>query len=146
MRQRTSDQGVPHRSIIASGLQKLPLTAPTNQRPKRLSYLSLLVEVRNETTSHVLIPSDILFRASEEDSRKATIQYRWDKVRPSPENGCEVPKSTSLPGFQMLATCKWSTDSITNYFILRTRSSYCLVRSTRRSSISSTICKPNTRI
>ncbi len=54
----------------------------------------------------VLVPGEVHIRASKEQGVKAKIQHVWDAVQRIPKGNPKIPTLPSLPGFQMLATCK----------------------------------------
>ena len=56
--------------------------------------------------SYVLVPGDVHIRAAKEHALKAKVRHIWDIVQQLPDRDREVPKPPSLPGFQILATCK----------------------------------------
>ena len=77
------------------------------QRHKsRFDYFALPPEIRNEIMCYVLVPGDVHIRGIKKHGVKAKIQHAWDTIHQLPEGYPELPSVPSLPGFQMLATCK----------------------------------------
>lgn len=132
LEQQCSNQDKHHKFKLASQLVKRALTPSTSQRRKPFNFLSLPAEIRNDILSYVLVPGEVHIRATKEHGMKATIKH----VRKEMQRFCrdyqqtkyygtkwriqyvretmqcfylrcqEIPKMPSLPGFQMLATCK----------------------------------------
>lgn len=91
---------------FASGLHTSISKTLARRRPSRFDYFSLPPEIRNEIMRHVLVPGDVHIRGTEKRGVKAKIQHAWDAVHQLPEDYPKPPAVPSLPGFQMLATCK----------------------------------------
>ena len=92
---------------IAARLRKSTSMALTRQPRVRFDYFSLLPgEIRNEIMRLVLVPGVIHIRAREEGSVEAKMRQVWQTVRSFPKGQPEIPRPPSLPGFQVLATCK----------------------------------------
>lgn len=109
LRQQRSHHGVLQKYRIGSRLQKLTSIAPIHRRPERPSYLSLPAHIRNKIISYVLLPGDIRICAAKKHGVKAKVQHIWNVVLQRFPNGGgdrNFPKPRSLPGFQVLATCK----------------------------------------
>lgn len=108
LRQQRSHHSVLQKYRIANRLQKLASIASTHRRPERISYLALPAQIRNKIIRYVLLPGDIHIRAAKEHGVKAKAQRIWDVLQQI-QNGDDHRKFTrppSLPGFQILATCK----------------------------------------
>ncbi|CAD6590024.1 MAG: hypothetical protein ASARMPRED_004527 [Alectoria sarmentosa] len=54
----------------------------------------------------VLVPGEVHIRATKPHGVKAKIQHVWDAVQRFPKDRPGIPTMPSLPGFQMLATCR----------------------------------------
>lgn len=113
LRQQCSRPGVLQQFRIASRLprQKLGSIAATHRRtPERASYLSLPAQIRNKIISYVLLPGDIHIRVGEQHGVKAKVKHIWDVVLQHFPKGRDdrdfLKQPPSLPGFQVLATCK----------------------------------------
>lgn len=91
---------------VATLLCKSASTALAQRGRDQVGYSSLPGEIRNEIMCLVLVPGEVHIRATKEHSVKAKIQHVWDTVQRIPEGYRKIPAPTSLPGFQMLATCK----------------------------------------
>ena len=99
-------QAVLQKVGIVGRLQKLASTASSNQPAKRISYLSLPAKVRRHIISYVLVPGDVHIRPSKEYGVKAAFKGLWNAMQRRSENQQGDGKLPSLPGFQILATCK----------------------------------------
>ena len=99
-------QGVLQKVGLAGRLQKLASTAPAYQPLKRIPYLSLPAKVRRRIMSYVLVPGDVHIRPTKEHGVKAAFKCFWNALRGDSESHEGDPRPPSLPGFQILATCK----------------------------------------
>ena len=106
LRPERTRQGVLQKAGIAGRLQKVASTAPTFQHPKRISYLSLPAKVRRQIMSYVLVPGDVHVRPTKERGVKAAFKSFWNALQRYSESDQGDPRLPSLPGFQILATCK----------------------------------------
>ena len=169
MAQQCSSQDKHHKFKLASQLVKRALTPLTSQRQKPFNFLSLPAEIRNEILSYVLVPGEVHIRATKEHGMKATIKH----VRKEMQRFCsdyqqtkyygtkwriqyvretmqcfylrcqEIPRMPSLPGFQMLATCKSVYEQNHEQYTPQIRFSCRPVPWRRRPSISLKFCKRN---
>ncbi|KAL9062873.1 MAG: hypothetical protein Q9161_009721 [Pseudevernia consocians] len=80
--------------------------ALVQRRRVQLGFFSLPGEIRNMIMHLVLVPGEVHIRATKEHGVKANIQHLWDTVKQFPARMLESPVMPSLPGFQILATCK----------------------------------------
>lgn len=85
---------------------RLLLKTLAQRHPSRFDYFSLPPGIRNEIMCHVLLPGDVHVRGTIKHDVKAKIQHAWDTIYQLPEAYPKLPAVPSLPGFQMLATCK----------------------------------------
>lgn len=99
-------QGVLQKVGVAGRLQKVASTASTYQPPRRISYFSLPAKIRRQIMIHVLVPGDVHLRSTKEDGVKAAIKSFWNALQRCPESQQRDSRLPSLPGFQILATCK----------------------------------------
>ena len=91
----------------ATRLCKSVSTALLQRRRLQLGFFSLPGEIRNTIMHLVLVPGEVHIRATKERGVKADIHHLWwDAVQRFPARIPERPVTPSLPGFQMLATCK----------------------------------------
>lgn len=91
---------------VASRLCKSASIALTQRHRDQVGFYSLPGEIRNEIMRLVLVPGEVHIRATREHGVKAKIHRVWDAVERIPKRCREIPTPPSLPGFQMLATCK----------------------------------------
>lgn len=91
---------------VASRLCKSGSTALAQQRQVKFDYFSLPGEIRNEIMRHVVVPGEVHIRTTKEHGVKAKIQRLCDAMLGFPRGHQKIPTLPSLPGFQMLATCK----------------------------------------
>ena len=99
-------RGVWRKVGIAGRLQKVASTAPTYQPPKRISYLSLPAKIRRQIMSYVLVPGEVHIRPTKEHGVKAAFKCFWNALQRYGEGQQGDARLPSLPGFQILATCK----------------------------------------
>ena len=99
-------QGVLQKVVIAGRLHKGASTAPTYQPPQRISYLSLPAKIRRQIVIYVLVPGEIHIRPTKEQGVKAALKRFWNAAQGYPESDQADPRLPSLPGLQILATCK----------------------------------------
>ena len=91
---------------VASRLHGSISTARAQRRRGHFDFFSLPPEIRNEIMRLVLVPGDVHLRGPKKHGVKAKIHHAWDAVHQLPRDCHKIPAAPSLPGFQMLATCK----------------------------------------
>ena len=106
LRLERTGQGVLQKVGIAGRLQKFASTAPAYQPLQRIAYFSLPAKVRRRIMSYVLVPGDVHIRPTKDQGVKAAVKGVWNALQGDSESQVGDARPPSLPGFQILATCK----------------------------------------
>lgn len=92
--------------IASRSCKSTSTTTLAQQRLVQFDFFSLPIEIRNEIMRLVLVPGEIHILTAKERGVKAKIQRVWDTVQAFPKSQQSLPIMPSLPGFQVLSTCK----------------------------------------